>query len=290
MIERLAIVGVGLIGGSLGLALKENGFAKTIVGVGRGISNLKTALEKGAIDFFDTDVARACTDADLVVVASALSASGEVFKNIADALSDKAVITDVGSVKQSIIEEARLSLGSSFPRFVPGHPIAGTEKSGAAAAFGELFLDHKVVLTPLSETEDSAVRLVEEMWVATGARVRRMAPKAHDELLAATSHLPHVVAYNLVDVIANGDSVSPFLEFTGGGFRDLTRIAESSAEMWTEIVFANREEVLVIGRRFEKALSRLLDALEDQDCEAIHSLFQRAQSARKKLSVPESNG
>ena len=269
---------------------KKNGFTKTIVGVGRGEPNLETALDMGILDSFDTDAARACSDADLVVVASSLAGSGTILKKIAHVLSDKVVVTDVGSVKQPIINDARLGLGPNFPRFVPGHPIAGTEKSGAAAAFRELFQKHKVILTPVSETEDSAVQLVEKMWTATGAQVVRMAPKVHDELLAATSHLPHVVAYNLVDIIAGGDAKSPFLKFAGGGFRDATRIAESSAEMWTEIVLANREEVLIVGRRFEKALGELLDALENEDAEIILSSFQRAQFARQQASVPESNG
>ena len=290
MIDRLAIVGVGLIGGSLGLALKKNGFTKTIVGVGRREQNLQTAFEMGIIDSFDKDVVRACSEADLVVVASSLEESGGILKKISQAVPDKAVMTDVGSVKQPIIDDARLGLGSNFPRFVPGHPIAGTEKSGASSAFGELFQKHKVILTPVRETDDSAVQLVEEMWTATGARVIRMEPQVHDGLLAATSHLPHVIAYNLVDAIADGDPKSPFLEFAGGGFRDSTRIAESPADMWTEIVLANREEVLVVGRRFEKAFGALLDALESKDRKTIRSSFERARSVRKQLNVPESNG
>ena len=281
MIKKLVIIGVGLIGGSLGLALRRTEWAEKIVGVGRSRGNLIRAVELGAIDSFEQSAAKACSDADLVVIAASLSGFSSILSSISAALPESCIVTDVGSVKSTVIKESELLLGQKFPNFVPGHPLAGTEKSGVASAFPTLFEEHKIILTPLKRTNAHAIELVRAMWCAVGGRVVNMDPQAHDVALAATSHLPHILAYNLVDTVLQHQELKDnVLELSAGSFRDITRIASSSPEMWADISLANQKNLLDVCLQYEKGLAIIMRALKSRDRKALESIFGRAKIAR----------
>ncbi|MCC9000889.1 MAG: prephenate dehydrogenase/arogenate dehydrogenase family protein, partial [Candidatus Contendobacter sp.] len=205
LIPRLCIIGVGLIGGSLARALREAGAVGEVIGAGRGEDNLRAAVRLGVVNRYDTDVTRAVTDADVVVVAVPLGAISSVLRAVAPHLTPDCVLTDVGSAKGSVVADVERIYGAIPPNFVPGHPIAGTEKSGVEASFATLFQRRRVILTPLAETAVTAYRLIRRMWELTGAEVVDMGVRHHDAVLAATSHLPHVLAYTLVDTLARLD-------------------------------------------------------------------------------------
>ena len=289
MIDKLVVIGVGLIGGSLACALRKAGWVREIVGVGRGLANLEAALELGVIDSYSQDAARAVADADTVVIGATLGSTAEILETIAPALGVATVVTDVGSTKADVIVAARATLGVHFPRFVPGHPIAGTEMSGAAAAFAELYVDHRIILTPLVDTDANALARVQAMWEATGAQVSRMAVEDHDRVLAATSHLPHMLAFTLVDMLATASDADDIFAFAAGGFRDFTRIASSSPEMWRDIALTNREALLTMCENFSVRLDHLMQALRDGDGATLERSFQRAKEARDRCLVPEAN-
>lgn len=283
LIQRLAIIGVGLIGGSLARALKRANAVGEVIGCGRNINNLQHAVELGVIDRYDTNPAQAVTDADMVVVAVPLGTIAAMFAEIRDNLSPQAIITDVGSAKATVVADARQHLGYHLPRFVPGHPIAGTEKNGVTASFAELFEQHRVILTPLPETDSSAVTTVSDMWRQTGAEIVEMSVTHHDEVLAATSHLPHIIAYSLVDTLAKMAEKTEIFRFAAGGFRDFTRIASSDPQMWHDICLANRQAILQILAAFKDDLTQLATAIHQNDSQYITTVFSRAKSARDKF-------
>ncbi|EIJ42666.1 prephenate dehydrogenase [Beggiatoa alba B18LD] len=283
-IQRLAILGVGLIGGSLARALKRAQVCAEVIGCGRQLDNLQEALRLGVIDHYTTDIAEAVRDADVVVVAVPLGQMASVFSSIRPALAPHAIITDVGSAKASVVEEAYQHLGEHLGRFVPAHPIAGTEKSGVAASFASLFENRRVILTPLAETDPQATALVTQLWQHTGAEVVNMSVEHHDEVLAATSHLPHVLAYSLVDTLAQMEDRREIFRFAAGGFRDFTRIASSDPKMWHDICLANRSAILHVLAQFNADLAELADAIEHGDSAHILSIFSRAKMARDKFS------
>lgn len=289
MIQRLAILGVGLIGGSLALALKQAGAVAHVVGAGRSQGNLDVALARGIIDEATTDPVAAVRGADMVVVGATLDATGPLLDTVCAALADDTVVTDVGSTKGSVVAAARMALGARFARFVPGHPIAGTERSGAGAAFAELFRDHRVILTPVAETERSATTRVRDMWAATGAEVITMDVAAHDDALAATSHLPHLLAYSLVDALAARGDGADIFRFAAGGFRDFTRIASSNPAMWASIALANRDALLAACGQFSTVFDGVVAALESGDRASLERVFERARAAREGAVIPESN-
>lgn len=279
MIERLALVGVGLIGGSLALALKQAKAVREVVGVGRGVSSLDEARRRGVIDVRASSAAAAVRDAELVVLATPVGAMPALLGAIAPALDARALVTDVGSTKQSVTQAARAALGNRFPAFVPGHPIAGAETSGVRAASAELFRHRRVVLTPAPETRVDALTKVGAMWAATGAEVMQMPADEHDAILGLTSHLPHVLAYTLVDLVAARPGRDPF-QFVGGGFRDFTRIAASDPTMWRDICLANPRAVLAALGDYRARLRDLAGAIERGDGDALMTLFERAKRAR----------
>ncbi len=283
LIQRLAIIGVGLIGGSLARALKRANMVGEVIGCGRHINNLQQAVELGVIDRYDTDPAQAVAEADMVVVAVPLGTIASVFAAIRDNLSAQAIITDVGSAKATVVADARQHLRCHLPRFVPGHPIAGTEKSGVAASFAELFEQHRVILTPLLETDPQAVTTVSNMWTQTGAEVIAMSVTHHDEVLAATSHLPHILAYSLVDTLAKMAERTEIFRFAAGGFRDFTRIASSDPQMWHDICLANQTAILQILESFQTDLTQLITAIQQNDSQYIATVFNRAKLARDKF-------
>ncbi len=286
MIKRLCIIGVGLIGGSLARALRDAGAVEEIVGCGRGAPNLERAVALGVIDRYEFDPAAAVAEADVVVVATTLGATRGVLAAIAPALAPHAIITDVGSAKCRVIDAARDTLGAAFARFVAGHPIAGTERSGVDASFKELFRNRRVVLTPEAETDPAAHTLIADMWRKTGAEVRDMNAAEHDEVLAATSHLPHVLAYALVECLTLMDESETIFDFAAGGFRDFTRIAASSPAMWSDIVMDNREALLVMLERYSNVFENVRSALEAHDRDTLLAVFERAKAARDRALPP----
>jgi len=284
MIERLCVVGVGLIGGSLARALRAAGAVGEIVGCSRNVDHLQRAVDLGVIDRFETDPALAVRGADTVFVAVPLGAMGAVFAAIGDALDDRAVITDAGSAKASVIAAMRAALGRVPPRFVPGHPIAGTEQSGVEAAFADLYRGRRVILTPQAETDRDAVERVRAMWQAAGATVNEMDVTHHDEVLAATSHLPHILAFALVETLARMSEQREIFEYAAGGFGDFTRIASSDPVMWRDICLANGEAILAMIARFDQDIAALADAIQRHDGDRLLAIFKDAKAARDAFS------
>ncbi len=280
VIKKLAIFGIGLIGGSFALALRRGGVVQHIVGVGRSRNNLDDALRLGIIDAAATDPVHAVKGADFVLLATPVGQMEALLGMIAPYLSSNAVVTDGGSTKQDVVAYARAKLGKNFLRFVPGHPIAGTEKSGATAANGELFRGRKVILTPESDTDPAAIEAVRGSWQACLAEVHLMRPAEHDALFAAISHLPHLLAFALVDWMARKPNRDSLFQFAAGGFRDFTRIASSSPEMWRDICMANRSALLTELADYREELALLQDCLERSDAAQLETLFSRARATR----------
>ena len=287
LIQRLCIVGVGLIGGSLARALRAAGEVGEIVGGGRGEDNLRAAVRLGVIDRYHTDLTQAVAGADVVMIAVPLGAIEAVLRVIVPYLTAEAVLTDAGSAKGSVVADVKQVYGYIPPNFVPGHPIAGTEKSGVEASFATLFQRRRVILTPLAETSAAAHQLIRRMWELTGAEVVDMGVRHHDAVLAATSHLPHMLAYTLVDTLARLDDRAEIFRYAAGGFRDFTRIASSDPQMWHDICVANREQLLEMIALFNADLERLAGAIRADDRAAILSTFQRAKRARDNLYLEQ---
>ncbi|MBW9257572.1 MAG: prephenate dehydrogenase/arogenate dehydrogenase family protein [Candidatus Thiodiazotropha sp. (ex. Lucinisca nassula)] len=282
MIEKLAIIGVGLIGGSVAMALREEGKVKEVVGCGRGKTNLQKAQQLGVIDHYTHDVAQAVQGADMVLLAVPLGAIRDTFEKMKGQLAEHAVVTDAGSVKGSVVRDAE-AVFQGVPDFlVPGHPIAGTERSGVDAAFAELYRNRRVILTPLAETRPDALQRVEKMWRDCGAEVSSMSVEHHDEVLAATSHLPHMLAYSLVDSLSRMKENDEIFRFAAGGFRDFTRIASSNPVMWRDICIANQQALGGMLTRFANELHDLAALLEQGDAEGLLNLFESAKQARDR--------
>lgn len=287
---HLVIIGVGLIGGSLARALRDHDAVSQITGVARSRETLDLALQLGVIDNAETDPVMAMKDADLVVIATPVSTIGPLLESIADHIPAHCVITDAGSVKASVAKAARQVLGEKVDCFVPGHPIAGTENSGVAASFAELFIDHRVILTPLDENSETDISLVQAMWEVCGARVVRMSDEDHDAMLAATSHLPHLLAFSLVDFLSQQERHEEIFANTAGGFRDFTRIAASSPVMWRDICLANKDELIPLLDSMEKQLASYRSMLQDSEGDQLEQAFQRAKAARDKLPKIKKSG
>ena len=280
MINRLTIIGVGLIGGSLARALKVAGACGEVVGYGRSTQTLQKALELGVVDRAETDIAAAIRGSDVIVLGVPVGAMEAVLEELKPHLEPQTILTDVGSTKGSVVEAARRVFGELPTRFVPGHPIAGTEKSGVEASFAELYQKRRVILTPDAATDKDALETVRWMWQQAGAEVIDMSVEHHDEVLAATSHLPHMLAFTLVDTLARLEDHDDIFRFAAGGFRDFTRIASSNPQMWHDICLNNRDALLKMVQRFTSELNTLARAIEEGDSEAILATFQRAKCAR----------
>jgi prephenate dehydrogenase len=284
-IGKLVVIGVGLIGGSFALALRRARAVQRVVGAGRTRRNLAAALRLKVIDEASQDLARAVRGADLVLLATPVGQMPAVMTAIAPHLPAHAVVTDAGSTKRDVIACARRFLGGHLPRFVPAHPVAGTEMSGAPAAFPELFRGRNVILTPQAGTAAGAVTLVRRAWEACGARVVRLDAGIHDELLAAVSHLPHVIAFTLVNMLARCRNPARLFGLSAGGLRDTVRIAGSSPEMWADICVANRDALLAALEDYENELEQTRAAIERADAQELKRLFAQARSAREKWLV-----
>jgi prephenate dehydrogenase len=284
-INKLVIIGVGLIGGSFALALKKAKSVKHVVGVGRTRKNLNTALKLGVIDEISQDAAQAVRDADMVLIGTPVGQMAGVMKTIAPHLGAKTVVTDGGSTKQDVIACARKHLGAHFVNFVPAHPMAGTENSGAAAAFAELYRGRKVILVPQRETSTRATALVRAAWTACGANVVRLQAREHDEILAAVSHLPHVAAFALMGMLGKHKDAKRLLGFSAGGLRDTVRIAGSSPEMWRDIFLANRKALLAEVDKYINEIIKLRSNLKAGNGDALQARFERARHARERWLV-----
>lgn len=292
VLKKLVIFGVGLIGGSVALALKKAGgldnISTHIVGVGRNEKSLQEALSLGAIDSLcDAAVANikaACSDADIILIAVPVAQTANILHSIKPHLNAQTIITDAGSTKGDVLVCAREILGGQFSQFVGGHPIAGAEKSGVNAAKADLFLGKNVVLTPsfspALQTNNHALASVTEMWQKCGANVSQMSAEEHDAIFAAVSHLPHLLAFALVDDIASRQNAAELFSFAASGFRDFTRIAGSSPEMWRDIALANKAALLNEITAFENELSQLKQLLALENGAGLQALFERASAAR----------
>lgn len=280
MIERLCIVGVGLIGGSLARALRRADAVGEVVGTSRNEANLRRARELGVIDRFELDPAAAARGADMIVVATPMGAMESTFRALGPGLGDGAVLTDVGSVKQTVFRAARAAFGELPPFLVPAHPIAGTEHSGVEASLVDLFEGRRVILTPGESADPAAVARVEQMWRLTGATTDRMDAEHHDGILASVSHLPHLLAYALVGLVA-GDSRECF-RYAAGGFRDFTRIASSDPVMWRDICLENRDAIVAALTSMGAGIEELAEEVRRGDGEALATRFADAKRARDR--------
>ena len=289
MIDKLAIIGVGLIGGSLARALKGKEACKTVAGYGRKIENLQAAVELGVIDEYSDKLPDVVSNANIIVIATPLSTYPDLLQTIADNTEPGTLITDVGSVKGSVVSAARSVLGERVADFIPGHPIAGTEESGVRASFAELFHDHLVILTPLEENRQEDIELVSKMWQQCGASVVELQADYHDQVLAATSHLPHVLAYALVDTLAGMSEQEDIFRFSAGGFRDFTRIASSNPGMWADICLANELNLLDMIEEYKIHLDEIAELLNTGDKQGLQQLFNKLKLTRDKYVVKTAN-
>lgn len=280
LIERLLIVGVGLIGGSFALALRQKGLVGQVTGVGRDPANLQRAVELGVIDTAATSIGSAAAQADFILIATPVRQMEGVLAELAKGIAPHAVITDAGSTKQDVVAVARRTLQGKAGQFVPAHPIAGREKSGVTAAEAGLYENRNVVLTPLAENQPASVQRVEAAWLACGARVVQMEAARHDAVFAAVSHLPHMLAYALVDDLASRENAEELFSFAAGGFRDFTRIASSSPEMWRDIALNNRTALLAEIDAYRSRLDVLRGLIEQSDGPALETLMTQARDAR----------
>ncbi len=287
-VENVVILGLGLIGGSLARALRKSGFAKTLIAYGHRKPSLKRGLELGVIDEYTLDLDEAIARADILVIATPTLVASKMLEQILPRIKGgqhSPIITDVASVKGSLRNTATQIYGCMPPGFILGHPIAGSENSGVEASDENLFVNHRVILTPVEGNDPEAIGLIRSMWLSTGAEVIDMGVDEHDAVLAATSHLPHVLAYTLVDALAQSDAGEDVFRFAAGGFRDFTRIASSDPTMWRDISIANKAALLQAIDLFSGNLEILRRAIESEDGEGMFEMFTRAKAARDEFSA-----
>ena len=283
MIQKLAVVGLGLIGGSLARALREAGAVQTIAGFDSNPLRCAAALSLGVVDHIGASAADAVKDADLVLLSVPVLDTQAAMAALVQGLKPGAVVTDAGSTKQSVLDDVKRACNGAIPSwFVPGHPIAGTEKSGVENSSATLFMNHRVILTPHPAQDAAAKALVVAMWQAAGARVVEMEPHQHDTIFAATSHLPHLLAYSFVDMLNELDEQHEIFPNAGGGFRDFTRIASSSPQMWHDIVRANKHAVSEVLDRQIEDLRQLRQMIAEDRWDEVRALFERARAARER--------
>jgi prephenate dehydrogenase len=286
-LNKIVIFGVGLIGGSVALALKKKNIALKIVGVGRNAENLQMALALGVIDEVGSNIPKALADADLVMIATPVAQTPMILETIIPHLSEKTIITDAGSTKSDIAKYVQSA--SKFAKnpekflsqFVGGHPVAGAEKSGVSAANADLFIGKNIVLTPDQHTSENAINVVRNLWLTTGANVSEMSALAHDQIFAAVSHLPHLLAFALVNDLAKRPNAKQLFDFAASGFRDFTRIAGSSPEMWRDISLANKNALLDELETYQAEISALQQLLKNEDTRGLLSMFEHASQARQ---------
>lgn len=280
MLKKITIFGVGLIGGSFALALKKAGAVAQVVGVGRSIASLERARELGIIDRIAGSIAEAVDDADLILVAAPVAQTEQILASIAPHLQPGTVVTDAGSTKSDVVAAARKALGGKIAQFIPGHPIAGREQNGPDAAIVDLYVGKKVVLAPLPENSADDVARVADAWQRCGAIIHQLTAQEHDRVFAAVSHLPHLLAYALVDDIAKKPHADLLFQYAASGFRDFTRIAGSSPEMWRDISLANQVALLGELDAYMAQLTQLRAMLAEANGAALEAVYANAQRAR----------
>ncbi len=280
MLKKITIFGVGLIGGSFALALKKAGAVAQVVGVGRSAASLERARELGIIDRIGGSVAEAVDGADLILVAAPVAQTEQILASIAPHLQPGTVVTDAGSTKSDVVAAARKALGDKIAQFVPGHPIAGREQNGPEAAIVDLYIGKKVVLAPLPENSADDIARVANAWQQCGAIIHRLTAQEHDRVFAAVSHLPHLLAYALVDDIAKKPHADLLFQYAASGFRDFTRIAGSSPEMWRDISLANQAALLGELDAYMAQLTQLRAMLAEANGAALEAVYANAQRAR----------
>jgi prephenate dehydrogenase len=278
MIKKITIIGVGLIGGSLAKAIKNNNLAEVVFGFGRNLSRLELAQKSNIIDQYSIDISEALDGASIVVIATPVGTFESILRELKPYITEGMIITDVGSTKTGIARAAREILVEMASCFVPAHPIAGKEKSGFESSDGELFLNKKVIITPLEINTDKTINSLKKMWKDVGADVDFMTAESHDELLGMTSHLPHMLAFSLVNyLITQNPSASIY---AAGGFKDFSRIASGDAVMWRDICLNNRDQIIAHIKSYQETLSALVDAIDNQDKDKLESFFRDAKTTR----------
>ena len=278
MIDKICIIGVGLIGGSFAAGLKQSNQVQTIVGFGRHEDSLIKAKSLGIIDEYSLDIATALQNVDMVLIATPVDSFGAVLGLIKPHVTDAVIISDVGSTKGSVIDIAKQVFGKVPTRFIPAHPIAGKEKSGVEASDGALFDNKRVILTPEDNADVQAIEAVSELWQTLGARVETMTHQKHDDLLAMTSHLPHMLAFGLMNYLVTNNPDA--CDYAAGGFKDFSRIASSDAVMWRDICLNNSTDIVKHIKGYQQALDGLSNLIENNQSEALEKLFVEAKSAR----------
>lgn len=280
--RKMVIAGVGLIGGSLALVCREKGIVSEIVGVGRGEQNLKEALALKVIDSYTFKLEEAVKGADIIVLATPVTTLIRLAREMSPYLEPGAIVTDVGSVKGPVLEIEEILPPSVH--FIGAHPIAGKEKSGVAAASKDIFQGAKCIITPTSNTNKDALDIIDSLWKAAGSNVIKMDPARHDIIFSAVSHLPHVVAYALVNTLLDLEKTEDkLISYSAGGFRDFTRIAASHPEMWRDICIMNRDNIINMLEKFEESVGRLKSFIKNEDGDALYREFERARGVREKL-------
>ena len=285
MFDRLCIIGVGLIGGSIARAARLQGLSKSIVGYGRpqDMQNLETAKRLGVIDDYYLQIGSAVLGADCVVIATPVASIESIFALLKPHWSERTIYTDVGSTKGSVVATAERVFGIVPDNFVPAHPIAGAEQSGVEAAVDDLFVHKRLIITPLSHTRTDALHQVQDFWERCGSVVSKMDVQRHDAILAATSHLPHILAFALVDMLGHQDEQSEIFNYAAGGFRDFTRIASSDPTMWRDICFANKNEIIPLLQQTREQLDKIQSLLEQDDSQQLFAIFAYANTARQRF-------
>lgn len=278
--NKLVIFGVGLIGGSAALALKQQNPSLQITGVGRNVERLQTAKDLNIIDVISNSIEEAMAEADMVLIATPVAQTPTILNSIKPFLAQNTVLTDAGSTKTDVLTAAKDILGAQFNQFVGGHPIAGAEKSGPTAAFASLYQDKNVVLTPTAETAPKAIAAVQDLWQTCGAKLCTMTAAEHDEVFAMVSHLPHILAFALVNDIANHPNATELLRFAASGFRDFSRIAGSHPEMWRDISLANKEALLTAITQYQSTLEEMKTLIAKSDAKALEASFKQASQIR----------
>ena len=278
MINKITIVGVGLIGGSLARALKEKNLAKTVFGYGRDRSRLEEAKKSNIIDDYSTQIEEAINHADIIVIATPVGTFRNIFSEVKPLIVDDVIISDVGSTKTNIVDIAKEILGDKSQCFVPAHPIAGKEKSGFEASDGNLYNGKKVIITPIEDNSSESIQVIESMWKNVGAEVDFMSPQSHDDLLGMTSHLPHMLAFSLVNYLVDQNPSASI--YAGGGFKDFSRIASGDAVMWRDICLQNKDKIITHLRGYQSTVEELIDAIDQEESDKLELLFATAKKTR----------
>ncbi len=285
MIKNLCVIGVGLIGGSLARGLRKQQWCQSIIGIDANQHAIDEALALGVIDTGYTSIDQCALVPDVIVIAVPVLKVASVFAQLKPWANQCAAMTDVCSTKENIINDYKQVFGTQESTcFVPGHPIAGRERSGVAAAMDDLYQQRKVILTPMDNSRESSINLITEMWQQVGAHVEHLNPHEHDKILAATSHLPHALAFSLVHCLSTQSHTDEIFRYAAGGFADFTRIASSDPIVWREICLANRKELLEALEHFDTSLHRLRDSLNAGDGDAIEEIFTQAKAARDRYT------